>query len=64
MIYEPVAAQNDPRGYSDILWTDNVEACTAATCLRPSGIAWHPDHSRMYLASDGAVGELYILYKV
>ncbi|KAM7203005.1 L-sorbosone dehydrogenase [Naviculisporaceae sp. PSN 640] len=63
VIYEPAAAQNDPNGYNDILWTDNVETCTSATCLRPSGIAWQPDWSRMYVASDGSVGELYVLYK-
>jgi glucose/arabinose dehydrogenase len=62
-IYDPVAPPDSVKGYSDILWTENVDSCTSSTCLRPTGITWHPDHSRMYVASDGIVGEIYILYK-
>jgi glucose/arabinose dehydrogenase len=61
--YEPVASADNPKGYSDILWTQNEGSCSSSTCLRPTGITWHPDHSRMYVASDGPVGEIYILYK-
>ncbi|KAK5658626.1 hypothetical protein OQA88_2019 [Cercophora sp. LCS_1] len=63
--YDPVAPQDAPipTGYNDILWTQNEGSCSSNSCLRPSGIVWHPDFSRMYVASDGAVGELYILYK-
>ncbi|KAK1756803.1 L-sorbosone dehydrogenase [Echria macrotheca] len=62
--YDPVAPRDSGvAGYSDILWTQNESSCSSATCLRPSGITWHPDFSRMYVASDGTVGELYILYK-
>lgn len=63
--YDPVAPQDAPipTGYNDILWTQNEGSCSSNSCLRPSGIVWHPDHSRIYVASDGAVGELYILYK-
>ncbi|KAK4184604.1 L-sorbosone dehydrogenase [Podospora australis] len=61
--YDPVASQDTVNGYSDILWTQNEGSCSGNTCLRPTGIAWHPDFSRMYVASDGSVGELYILYK-
>lgn len=62
--YDPVAPQDSADGYSDILWTENEQTCSSSTCLRPSGIAWHPDFSRMYVASDGSDGEIYILYKV
>ncbi|KAK0716397.1 soluble quino protein glucose/sorbosone dehydrogenase [Lasiosphaeris hirsuta] len=63
--YDPVAPADSPftKGYSDILWTQNEGGCASNTCLRPTGITWHPDGSRMYIASDGSVGELYILYK-
>jgi glucose/arabinose dehydrogenase len=61
--YDPVEPADSVKGYSEILWTENEESCTSSTCLRPTGITWHPDHSRMYVASDGVVGEIYILYK-
>ncbi|KAK3385849.1 soluble quino protein glucose/sorbosone dehydrogenase [Podospora didyma] len=61
--YDPVAPQDSAAGYLDILWTQNEGSCSSASCLRPTGIAWHPDTSRMYVASDGSPGELYILYK-
>jgi len=63
--YEPVAPSDAPipTGYSDILWTQNEGSCSSASCLRPTGIVWHPDFSRMYVASDGSVGEIYILAK-
>ena len=62
-LYDPVAAQDSATGYSDVFWTQNEGSCSSASCLRPTGIAWHPDYSRMYVASDGSVGELYILFK-
>ena len=63
--YDPVAAPDTAigKGYSDILWTQGESSCSSSTCLRPTGIVWHPDSSRMYVGSDGSVGELYILYK-
>jgi len=61
--YDPVAPADSATGYSDIFWTENEGACSSNSCLRPTGIVWHPDNSRMYVASDGSVGEIYILYK-
>jgi len=63
--YDPVAPADSAfaQGYSDILWTQNEGSCSQNACLRPTGITWHPDGSRMYVASDGSSGELYILYK-
>ena len=61
--YDPVAPQDSATGYSDVFWTQNVGACNGQTCLRPTGIAWDPDFTRMFVASDGSPGELYILYK-
>ncbi|GAB1317801.1 Soluble quino protein glucose/sorbosone dehydrogenase [Madurella fahalii] len=61
--YDPVAPPDSAKGYSDILWTQNEGSCSSSTCLRPTGITWHPDNSRMYVASDGSPGEIYILYQ-
>lgn len=61
--YDPVAARDNGKGYSEILWTQGEGSCSANTCLRPTGIVWHPDSSRMYVGSDGSVGEIYMLYK-
>jgi hypothetical protein len=61
--YDPVAPQDAQWGYTDILWTQNEGSCSGSTCLRPTGITWDPDFTRMYVASDGSVGELYVLYK-
>ncbi|KAK3896858.1 L-sorbosone dehydrogenase [Staphylotrichum tortipilum] len=61
--YNPVAPQDSAAGYSDVLWTQNEGGCSGTTCLRPTGITWHPDFSRMYVGSDGSVGEIYLLYK-
>lgn len=55
--YNPVAPENSPAGYSDVLWTQNESSCSSSTCLRPTGFAWHPDSSRMYIGSDESVGE-------
>lgn len=60
--HEPVAAQNSGNGYNDILW-DTGKDCNAATCLRPSGLDWDNDFSRIFFASDGSEGELFMLYK-
>lgn len=61
--YDPVAPADSAKGYSDILWTQNEGSCSSNSCLRPTGITWHPDNSRMYVASDGSPGEIYLLYK-
>ncbi|KAK3328748.1 soluble quino protein glucose/sorbosone dehydrogenase [Apodospora peruviana] len=61
--YDPVAPQDSGTGYSDVLWTQNEGSCSSSSCLRPTGVLFHPDYSRMYVASDGSIGELYILYK-
>jgi hypothetical protein len=61
--YDPVAPADESAGYSDVLWTENEGSCSSSTCLRPTGIAWHPDFSRMYVGSDGSVGEIYVLCK-
>jgi hypothetical protein len=61
--YDPVAARDNAKGYSEILWTQGEASCSQNTCLRPTGIVWHPDSSRMYVGSDGSVGEIYVLYK-
>ncbi len=61
--YDPVAPADSAAGYSDVLWTQNEGSCSSSSCLRPTGIAWHPDFSRMYVGSDGSVGEIYVLYK-
>lgn len=62
-LYEPVAAADSAEGYNDILW-DPQEGCSSSTCLRPSGISWDKDFTRMYVASDNVrEGEIYILAK-
>jgi hypothetical protein len=65
--YDPVAPPDSAftQGYSEILWTSSPSenSCSSETCLRPTGITWHPDGSRMYVGSDGSVGEVYVLYK-
>ncbi|KAG7291207.1 hypothetical protein NEMBOFW57_001219 [Staphylotrichum longicolle] len=37
--YHPVAPEESPAGYSDVLWTQNESSCSSSTCLRPTGIA-------------------------
>ncbi|KAK2040757.1 carbohydrate-binding cytochrome b562 [Colletotrichum somersetense] len=62
--YEPVAAADSNNGYTDILWSTNVDSCTSSTCFRPSGITWDRSFSRLFVASDNdAEGELFILAK-
>ncbi|KAK2054202.1 carbohydrate-binding cytochrome b562 [Colletotrichum caudatum] len=62
--YEPVAAADSKNGYTDILWSTNVDSCTSSTCFRPSGITWDRSFSRLFVASDNdAEGELFILAK-
>ncbi|KAK1964325.1 carbohydrate-binding cytochrome b562 [Colletotrichum sublineola] len=60
--YEPVAAANSKTGYTDILWSTNVDTCTSSKCFRPSGITWDRSFSRLFVASDNDVeGELFML---
>ncbi|KAK1570044.1 [Colletotrichum navitas] len=62
--YDPVAAADSKTGYTDILWSTNVDTCTSSTCFRPSGITWDRSFSRLFVASDNDVeGELFILTK-
>ncbi|KAK1976591.1 carbohydrate-binding cytochrome b562 [Colletotrichum cereale] len=62
--YDPVAAANSKTGYTDILWSTNVDTCTSSTCFRPSGITWDRSFSRLFVASDNtAEGELFMLVK-
>jgi hypothetical protein len=60
--YEPVAEPDSTEGYHDVLW-DTQEGCSASTCLRPSGLAWDRHFTRMYFASDGSEGEVFLLAK-
>lgn len=63
--YDPVAARDSGAdGYVDIMWNEDVESCTGATCIRPSGITWDRAATRMFVASDNArAGELFVLYQ-
>lgn len=62
--YDPVASPDTHLPYVDIVWNDNVDACSGNTCLRPSGITFDKAYSRIFVASDNASnGELFILYK-
>ena len=60
--YEPVAAQDSMDGYSKILW-DTQEGCNSSKCLRPSGLVFDLDFTRIYFASDGSEGEVFMLVK-
>ena len=58
--YEPVAGPDSKDGYHDIVW-DTQKKCSSRTCLRPSGLTWDREFDRMYFASDGAEGEIFLL---
>jgi hypothetical protein len=60
--YEPVARASE-KGYTDILWSENVDSCASTTCLRPSGLVWDSAFTRMFVASDSRQGEIFMLYK-
>lgn len=63
--YYPTAGSDTINGFSDILWSNDVENCTTSTCLRPCGMSWDMEYSRLYIASDNtAEGEVYMLAKV
>ncbi|KAK1491618.1 carbohydrate-binding cytochrome b562 [Colletotrichum cuscutae] len=63
-VYAPVAAPDSKTGYTDVFWSTNVGSCTGSTCLRPSGIVFDKEFSRLFVASDNtAEGELFMLVK-
>lgn len=54
-------AQSNVTGYSDILWSPDVEHCSTTQCFRPVSIA-KDKFERMYITSDsGTEGELLLL---
>ncbi|KAJ4294352.1 hypothetical protein N0V90_008042 [Kalmusia sp. IMI 367209] len=56
-------AQSNVTGYSDILWSPDVEHCSTTQCFRPVSIA-KDQSERMYITSDsGMEGELLLLGK-
>ncbi len=68
-LYDPVAPADSQKGYNDILFMRNVDACSSSglqtsSCWRMAGIAWDPTFTRLVVTSDNsAEGEVFVLSK-
>ncbi|KAI1341768.1 soluble quino protein glucose/sorbosone dehydrogenase [Xylariaceae sp. FL0016] len=67
--YDPVAAADSMKGYTDIFSAQNPGSCTAngltmSNCFRLTAAAWDPAGRGLFVGSDNsAEGEIYILSK-
>lgn len=62
--FGPAAAASSGNGYTDVLFSPNVEHCSTTQCFRPVSIA-KDRFERMYVTSDsGGEGELLLVGKI
>jgi len=67
--YDPVAAADSMKGYTDIFSAANPASCTAngltqSNCFRLTASTWDPSNRGVFIGSDNASeGEVYLLYK-
>jgi glucose/arabinose dehydrogenase len=67
--YEPAAASDSMKGFTDVIAASNPGGCqsqtlTRSSCWRPAALAWDPSGTRLFFSSDNqAEGELFVLAK-